>query len=99
MPTHSGARQRSLWLLLIKLHIIQPHKNRPMKNLLLALTMLATVSTAFATDTKPGKPAKKATKEAKMQCSKEEKPGASCCAKKATTAAVVAPVAPESAKK
>ena len=70
-----------------------------MKNLLVALTMLATISTVFATDTKLGKPAKKAAKEAKMQCSKDEKPGASCCAKKAITAAIVLPPAPEAAKK
>lgn len=45
-----------------------------MKNLLVALTMLATISTVFATDTKLGKPAKKAAKEAKMQCSKDGSP-------------------------
>ena len=60
-----------------------------MKNLLLALTLFATVGTAAATDGKPGKPAKKTA--TKMQCAKEEKGGASCCAKKATTTAAVAP--------
>ncbi|AII54467.1 MULTISPECIES: hypothetical protein [Hymenobacter] len=70
-----------------------------MKNLLLALTLFATISSAAAHDGKPGKKNKKAVKEATMQCSKDEKPGASCCAKKPTTAAVVTPAAAEAVKK
>lgn len=70
-----------------------------MKNLLLALTLLATIGTASATDGKPGKKNKKPTKEAAMQCAKDEKPGASCCAKKPTSAAVVMPAATETVKK
>jgi hypothetical protein len=58
-----------------------------MKNLLLALTLLATIGTASATDSKPGKKNKKVIPEAKMQCSKDEKPGVSCCAKKDSTVA------------
>ncbi|MBO0360437.1 hypothetical protein J0X19_20920 [Hymenobacter sp. BT186] len=70
-----------------------------MKNLLLALTLLATIGSATANDGKPGKKSKKAAKEATMQCAKDEKPGASCCAKKPTSAAVVTPAATEIVKK
>ena len=63
-----------------------------MKNLLLALTLFATIGTAAATDGKPGKPGKKTA--AKMQCTKDEKGGASCCAKKLPTTAAVTPTAP-----
>ncbi|MCB2411012.1 hypothetical protein [Hymenobacter lucidus] len=70
-----------------------------MKNLLLALTLLATIGTASATDGKPGKKNKKATKEAAPQCSKDEKPVASCCAKKISTAAVVTSAPIEAVKK
>jgi hypothetical protein len=70
-----------------------------MKNLLLALTLLATIGSVSANDGKPGKKNKKATKEAAMECSKDEKPGASCCAKKTATAAVVTPAATEAVKK
>lgn len=70
-----------------------------MKNLLLTLTLLATMGSVSANDGKPGKKSKKATTEAKMQCSKDEKAGASCCAKKATTTAAVAPAASDAVKK
>ena len=60
-----------------------------MKNLLLALTMFAAIGTAAANDGQPGKKAKKATAATKMQCSKDEKAGASCCAKKTTATAAV----------
>ena len=62
-----------------------------MKNLLFALTLLATIGTAAANDGKPGKKAKKATADVKMQCAKDEKAGASCCAKKAASIAAVMP--------
>lgn len=62
-----------------------------MKNLLLALTLFATIGTAAANDGKPGKKAKTATTDAKMQCSKDEKAGASCCAKKTATMPAVIP--------
>ncbi|GAA4024738.1 hypothetical protein GCM10022409_05900 [Hymenobacter glaciei] len=67
-----------------------PH-SQPIKNLLFALTLLATIGTAAANDGKPGKKAKKGAAEVKMQCTKDEKAGASCCVKKTATAAVVAP--------
>jgi hypothetical protein len=70
-----------------------------MKNLLLALTLFAAIGTAAANDGQPGKKAKKATAATKMQCSKDEKAGSSCCAKKPATAAVATPAAPEVAKK
>ena len=70
-----------------------------MKNLLLSLTLLATIGSASANDGKPGKKNKKAAKEAAMQCSKDEKPGVSCCAKKPATAAAAMPAALEVVKK
>jgi len=70
-----------------------------MENLLLALTLFATIGTAAANDGQPGKKAKKATAATKMQCSKDEKAGANCCAKKSAMAAVATPAAPEVAKK
>ena len=70
-----------------------------MKNLLLALTLFATIGTAAANDGQPGKKAKKATAATKMECSKDEKAGASCCAKKPTTAASVTPATLPVAKK
>jgi hypothetical protein len=70
-----------------------------MKNLLLALTLLATIGTVSANDGKPGKKNIKADAEARMQCSKDEKAGANCCDRKATTTAVVVPTAAEAAKK
>ncbi|TYZ07262.1 hypothetical protein FY528_15715 [Hymenobacter lutimineralis] len=70
-----------------------------MKNLLLALTLLATIGSVSANDGKPGKKNKKAPKETTMQCSKDEKPGASCCARKPTAAAIVTTAVPEAAKK
>ncbi|TGE22680.1 hypothetical protein [Hymenobacter metallicola] len=70
-----------------------------MKNLLLALTLFASIGTAAANDGKPGKKAKKATAEAKMQCAKDEKAGAGCCAKKLATAAIATPATPQAAKK
>ena len=69
-----------------------------MKNLLLALTLFAAIGTAAANDSQPGKKAKKAA-EAKMQCSKDEKVGASCCAKQPATAAIAAPATTRVAKK
>ena len=60
-----------------------------MKTILLALTLFATIGTAAANDGKPGKPTKKTA--TKMPCTRDEKAGANCCAKKATPTAVVTP--------
>lgn len=70
-----------------------------MKNLLLALTLFATIGSAAANDGQPGKKAKKAAAATKTQCFKDEKGGASCCAKKLATAAIATPAALEVAKK
>ena len=65
-----------------------------MKNFLFALTLFATIGTAAANDGQPGKPAKKTAAATKTQCTKDEKAGASCCAKKSTATAAVTPAAP-----
>jgi hypothetical protein len=70
-----------------------------MKNLLVALTLFTTIGFAAANDGQPGKSAKKGASATRTQCTKDEKGGTSCCAKKLTTAAVATPATPEVAKK
>ncbi|MBO3272076.1 hypothetical protein [Hymenobacter defluvii] len=74
-------------------------KKESIKSLLLALALFAAIGTAATNDSQPGKKAKKVTAATKMQCSKDEKAGASCCAKKLATATIATPANPQVAKK